>query len=97
MPPAPLKVLRPVAWVVSNKWLLSFNPSVPVRNFKEFVEYARQSRPPLAYASGGNGSIHQLAMEMLKQRAGINLVHVPYKGGAPAATATVAGEMAAMF
>src|SRR5260221_74856 len=46
---------------------------------------------------GGNGSIHQLAMEMLKQRAGINLVHVPYKGGAPAATATVAGEVAAMF
>jgi tripartite-type tricarboxylate transporter receptor subunit TctC len=93
----PLKDLAPVASVVSNQWVLSVNPSVPVRNFNEFVEYARRANPPLAYASGGNGSIHQLAMEMLKQRAGINLVHVPYKGGAPAATATVAGEVAAMF
>jgi tripartite-type tricarboxylate transporter receptor subunit TctC len=93
----PLKDLAPVASVVANQWVLSVNPSVPVKNFREFVEYARQARPPLAYASGGNGSIHQLAMEMLKQRAGIELVHVPYKGGAPAATATVAGEVAAMF
>jgi tripartite-type tricarboxylate transporter receptor subunit TctC len=93
----PLKDLAPVASVVSNQWVLSVNPSVPVKNFREFVEYARQARPPLAYASGGNGSIHQLAMEMLKQRASINLIHVPYKGGSPAATATVAGEVAAMF
>ena len=93
----PLKDLAPVASVVSNQWVLSVNPSVPVKDFKEFIEYARNARPPLAYASGGNGSIHQLAMEMLKQRAGINLVHVPYKGGAPATTATVSGEVAAMF
>jgi tripartite-type tricarboxylate transporter receptor subunit TctC len=93
----PLKDLAPVASVVSNSWVLSVNPSVPVQNFKEFIEHARQARPPLAYASGGNGSIHQLAMEMLKQRAGINLIHVPYKGGSPATTATVAGEVAAMF
>src|SRR5882762_3637541 len=93
----PLKDLAPVASVVSNQWVLSVNPSVPAKNFREFVEHARQARPPLAYASGGNGSIHQLAMEMLKQRASIDLIHVPYKGGTPAATATVAGEVAAMF
>jgi tripartite-type tricarboxylate transporter receptor subunit TctC len=93
----PLKDLAPVASVVSNQWVLSVNPSVPVKDFKAFIEYARKARPPLAYASGGNGSIHQLAMEMLKQRAGIDLVHVPYKGGAPATTATVSGEVAAMF
>ncbi|HEX9217135.1 MAG TPA: tripartite tricarboxylate transporter substrate binding protein [Gemmatimonadales bacterium] len=93
----PLKDLAPVASVVSNSWVLSVNPSVPVKNFEEFVDYARKASPPLAYASGGNGSIHQMAMEMLKARAGINLVHVPYKGGAHAATATVAGEVAAMF
>ena len=97
MPMDPIKDLAPVASVVSNQWVLSVNPSVPVKDFKEFIEYARQARPPLAYASGGNGSIHQLAMEMLKQRAGIELVHVPYKGGAPATTATVSGEVAAMF
>jgi tripartite-type tricarboxylate transporter receptor subunit TctC len=93
----PLKDLAPVASVVSNQWVLSVNPSVPVKTFAEFIDYARRANPPLAYASGGNGSIHQLAMEMLKQRAGINLVHVPYKGGSPATTATVAGETAAMF
>jgi len=93
----PLKDLAPVASVVSNSWVLSVNPSVPVKNFKEFVEYARQARPALAYASGGNGSIHQLAMEMLKQRASIDLIHVPYKGGTPATTAAVAGEVAAIF
>ena len=93
----PIKDLAPVASVVSNQWVLSVNPSVPVKDFREFIEYARKARPPLAYASGGNGSIHQLAMEMLKQRAGIDLVHVPYKGGSPATTATVAGEVAAMF
>ena len=97
MPIDPLKDLAPVASVVSNQWVLSVNPSVPAKDFKEFIEYARRARPPLAYASGGNGSIHQLAMEMLKQRAGIDLVHVPYKGGVPATTATVAGEVAAMF
>jgi|SRR5579864_1060822 len=93
----PLKDLVPVASVVSNQWVLSVNPSVPVKTFAEFIDYARRANPPLAYASGGNGSIHHLAMEMLKQRAGINLVHVPYKGGSPATTATVAGETAAMF
>jgi tripartite-type tricarboxylate transporter receptor subunit TctC len=93
----PIKDLAPVASVVSNQWVLSVNPSVPVKDFREFIEYARKARPPLAYASGGNGSIHQLAMEMLKQRAGIDLIHVPYKGGSPATTATVSGEVAAMF
>ena len=97
MPIDPLKDLAPVASVVSNQWVLSVNPSVPAKGFQEFIEYARRAQPPLAYASGGNGSIHQLAMEMLKQRAGIDLVHVPYKGGAPATTATVSGEVAAMF
>jgi len=92
-----LKDLAPVASVVSNSWVLSVNPKVPVKNFKEFIDYARRADPPLAYASGGNGSIHQMAMEMLKQRAGIDLTHVPYKGGAPATTATVSGEVAAMF
>ena len=77
--------------------MLTVNPSLPVKTFPEFIEYARKANPPLAYASGGNGSQHHLTMEMLKQRAGINLLHVPYKGGAPAAAATVAGDTAAMW
>jgi tripartite-type tricarboxylate transporter receptor subunit TctC len=97
MPLDTMKDLVPVASIVLNQWVLSVNPSLPVKDFKEFIEYARKANPPLLYASGGNGSQHQLAMEMLKQRAGINLVHVPFKGGSPAAVATVAGETAAMF
>jgi tripartite-type tricarboxylate transporter receptor subunit TctC len=97
MPIDTLKDLGPVASLVSNQFVLSVNPSLPVKTFSEFIEYARKANPPLHYASGGNGSQHQLTMEMLKQRAGINLVHVPYRGGAPATTATVAGEVAAMF
>jgi tripartite-type tricarboxylate transporter receptor subunit TctC len=97
MPFDTLKDIVPVASLVSNMFVLSVNPSLPVRDFKEFIEYARKANPPLLYASGGNGSQHQLTMEMLKQRAGINLTHVPYKGGSPATTATVAGEVAAMF
>jgi tripartite-type tricarboxylate transporter receptor subunit TctC len=92
-----LKDLAPLASVASNQFVLSVNPSVPVKSFKEFVEYARKANPPLAYASGGNGSQHQMSMEMLKQRAGINLIHVPFKGGAPATIATVGGETMAMF
>jgi len=97
MPLDTLKDLVPVATVASNTFFLSIHPSVPAKNFQEFIEYAKKVNPPLAYASAGNGSQHQMGMEMLKLRAGIDLVHVPYKGGAPAATATVAGEVSAML
>jgi tripartite-type tricarboxylate transporter receptor subunit TctC len=97
MPLDTLKDLAPVASLVSNQFVLSVNPALPVKTFVEFIDYARKSNPPLNYASGGNGSQHHLTMELLKARAGINLVHVPYRGGAPATTATMAGEVAAMF
>jgi len=97
MPFDPLKDLVPVATLVANQFVLAVNPALPVRSFQEFVDYARRATPPLAYASGGNGSQHHLSMELLKQRAGIDLLHVPFKGGAPATQATVAGDTAAMF
>ncbi len=89
----PLKDLAPVATTVITQLILSVNPAVPAKNFREFLEYARGAQPPLNYASGGNGSQHHLSMEMLKQRSGINLVHVPYKSGSPAVAAAVAGEV----
>jgi tripartite-type tricarboxylate transporter receptor subunit TctC len=97
MPIDTLRDLAPVHTVATNQFVLAVNGQLPVKNFQEFIELAKKSNPPLAYASGGNGSQHHLTMEMLKQRAGIDLLHVPYKGGAPAATATVAGETAAMW
>jgi tripartite-type tricarboxylate transporter receptor subunit TctC len=93
----PLKQLTPVASAASNQFVLAINPQIPARTLPEFIEYARRHQPPLAYASGGNGSQHHLTMEMLKARTGIDLLHVPYRGGAPATQATVSGETAAMW
>ena len=93
----PLRDLVPVASLVSNGMFLVVHPGFPARSLAEFVEAARRASPPLQYASGGNGSQHHLTMERLKARAGFPLVHVPYKGGAAAVTATVAGEVVAMM
>jgi tripartite-type tricarboxylate transporter receptor subunit TctC len=93
----PLKDIVPIATVQSNQLVLAINPKVPANDFKEFVALAGRSDPPLFYASIGNGSLHHLAMEMLKQEAGITLTHVPYRGGGPAAIAVLAGDVAAMF
>jgi len=97
MPVDTLKDLAPVATLVTTQMVLTCNPALPVKNLQEFLEYARRAKPPLAYASIGNGSQHHLTMEMLKARAGIELVHVPYKGGGPATVALLAGEVPVMF
>ena len=93
----PAKDLVPVATIIRNQFVLAVHPSVPARNLKEFVDYARRANPPIAYASAGNGSQHHLLMEMLKVYAGIDMLHVPYKGGAPAVAATAAGDTLATF
>ena len=77
--------------------MLAVHPSVQATNLSEFVELARRTKPPLFYASIGNGSQHHLAMELLKQHVGVDLIHVPYRGGAAAAIGLVAGEVTAMF
>jgi tripartite-type tricarboxylate transporter receptor subunit TctC len=97
LPVDTLQDLAPVATLVTTQMVLTVNPSLPVKDLREFLEYARHAQPPLAYASIGNGSQHHLTMEMLKARAGISLVHVPYKGGGPATVALLAGEVPVMF
>ena len=97
MPFDVFKDFVPVASLSSNQLVLAVHPSVPANNLREFVELARRTKPPLFYASIGNGSQHHLAMELLKQHVGIDLIHVPYRGGGPAALGLVAGEVAAMF
>ena len=97
MPLDTLKDLEPIASLVNTQMVLSVNPALPVKNLGEFVEHARRANPPLAYASIGNGSQHHLVMEMLKARAGIDLLHVPFKGGGPATVALLAGEVSVMF
>jgi len=98
MPIDPLKDLLPIASLVENELVLAANPALTAGiDFRGFVELARKSNPPLFYASIGNGSEHHLAMELLKRAAGIDLTHVPYKGGGPAALGVIAGNTAAMF
>jgi len=87
------KDLTPIATTTVSMVVISVNPKVPVKTFKEFLDYSRHANPPLAFASGGNASIHHLVMEALKIQAGINLTHVPYKSGTPAVTAAIAGDV----
>jgi tripartite-type tricarboxylate transporter receptor subunit TctC len=89
--------LVPIASLGANQFILSANPNLGLKSFADFIELAKHANPPLAYASAGNGSQHHLIMELLKARSGIELLHVPYKGGSPATTATVGGEVAVMF
>ncbi len=93
----PLKDIVPIATVQSNALVLAINTKVPANDFKEFIALASRSDPPLFYASIGNGSMHHIAMEMLKQEVGIKLTHVPYRGGGPAGVAVLAGDVAGMF
>jgi tripartite-type tricarboxylate transporter receptor subunit TctC len=97
MPLDTLKDLAPVATLVNTQMLLVVSPALQANTLSEFIDLARRSNPPLAYASIGNGSQHHLVMEMLKARAGIDLLHVPFKGGGPATTALLGGEIVAMF
>jgi tripartite-type tricarboxylate transporter receptor subunit TctC len=69
------------------------HPSVPSRDVKEFIALARSNPGKLTYGSAGNGSSNHLIGEMFKAAAGVRIVHIPYKGGAPAMVALMSGEL----
>jgi tripartite-type tricarboxylate transporter receptor subunit TctC len=77
--------------------VLVANPDFPAKTFKDFIALAKADPGKYTHASSGSGSSGHLAMEMLKQAAGIDLVHVPYKGGAAAITDTIAGRVSVLF
>jgi tripartite-type tricarboxylate transporter receptor subunit TctC len=90
----PLRDFIPVTMVVEVPGALAVHASIPARTLKEFIEYAKARPGELHYGSSGAGAAQRLAYEIFMNRAGIRLVHVPYKGGAGAATAAVlAGEV----
>jgi tripartite-type tricarboxylate transporter receptor subunit TctC len=93
VPYDPVKSFAPVVEVARGPYVLMVNPSVPAKDLAEFVAYARQNPGRLNYGSPGQGSVHHLVNEMIKQATGIDMVHVPYKGGAPMYTAVMAGEV----
>ena len=92
-----LRDLRPVALLAVSEHVLVVNPQLPARDAREFVALARAQPGRLAYASFGNGTSAHLAGEMLKIVAGVDLVHVPYKGQAPALADVIGGQVAAIF
>ena len=92
-----VKDFAPVALVAAGQYMLVLHPSVPAKSLKDFVAYAKANPGKINYASAGNGSPLHLAAELFKARAGVNMVHVPYKGGGPATAAILAGEVQAVF
>lgn len=91
----PLKDLTPITLAVTTPQFLTVHPEVPAENAADFIRYARQNPGRLSYASVSIGSASHLTMEMLKTAARIDLVHVPYKGSAPAVTDLLAGQVQA--
>ena len=92
MPFSVEKDLQPVTMLVTADHVLVVHPGVPARTFKEFIALAKAKPGVLNFASANVGSSSHLGAELLKKRAGIDIVHVPYKGGGPAAAAVLAGE-----
>jgi len=92
-----LKDFDPIAFMASVPFMLVVHPSLPVKTVKDLVALARAKRGELTYASTGSGSTPHLTAEILKSAAGIEIVHVPYKGTPPAVTDLVAGNVTFMF
>lgn len=88
----PQKDLAPVALMAVVPYLLVINASLPVKNLEEFIAYAKARPGKLSFASSGTGGTPHLCVEMLKSMAGLDMLHVPYKGGAPAVVDTIAGQ-----
>ena len=90
------KDFTPVAIVGVVPLVFVVNPSVPVKNMKEFIAYAKANPGKLTFASSGAGAPQRLAMEMFRYQLGLDLLHVPYKGSGPAMTDLVGGQVLSM-
>ena len=93
----PLKSFDPIALVGESSNILVVNPSVPANTVSELVAYAKANPGKVNFSSGGIGVLPHLIGEMFKARAGIDIVHVPYKGGGPSITDVVAGNVQMTF
>lgn len=97
LPYDPVKSFTPVAWMANVPNVLVVHPSVPARTVKELIALAKAWPGQLNYSSGGNGSAAHLAMEYLKLQSQTFMVHVPYRGAAPAVQDLVAGQVQLLF
>jgi tripartite-type tricarboxylate transporter receptor subunit TctC len=92
-----LKDFAPISNIGTNPFALVVNKDLPIHSLKEFVEYARARNGEMSYGSAGVGSLNHLSMVLFLKQAGLDMVHVPYKGNAPALGDVVAGHLQAMF
>lgn len=93
----PIKDFTPVMQLAVAPYLLVVNPQFPATTFDELVAYAKANPYKVEYASAGNGTLNHLLGEMLKKQKGVEMLHVPYKGAAAAATDVVAGQLPVTF
>jgi tripartite-type tricarboxylate transporter receptor subunit TctC len=93
----PLIDFAPVSLVSTSPYVVTLHPSVPARNLKELVALAKAKPGSLSYASSGTATGIHLTTELFKMVAGIDMLHVPYKGGAPATTDLIGGQVGVMF
>jgi tripartite-type tricarboxylate transporter receptor subunit TctC len=93
----PVKDFTPISLVASIPFAMIVHPSVPAKSVREFISLAKSKPASLNYSSAGNGTSNHLAGELLKSMAGIDIVHIPYKGSAPALNDLVAGQVSLMF
>jgi tripartite-type tricarboxylate transporter receptor subunit TctC len=92
-----LRDIAPVAGICSSPFVMEVNPSVPARTVREFIAYAKANPGRISMASGGNGSGSHVSGELFKMMAGVNMVHIPYRGDAPALADLLGGQVQVMF
>ena len=92
----PQKSFAPIAGIVSSENVLAVNNGLPVKNVKEFIALAKKEKGKIPYASGGIGGSLHLAMELFKVTAGIDLVHIPFKGAGPGIIDVIGGHTKAI-
>jgi len=97
VPYDPVRDFEPISLIGSGPYVLVVHPSLPAKSVKDLIALAKARPGQIAYASSGNGSGGHLAAELLKAMAGINLLHVPYKGGGPALVDVLAGQVQVLF
>jgi len=92
-----IRDIAPVAGICRVPNVLDVNPSVPANTVPEFIAYAKANPGKLNYASSGNGSVEHVSGELFKMMTGVNMVHVPYRGGAPAIADLLGGQVQVLF
>jgi tripartite-type tricarboxylate transporter receptor subunit TctC len=92
-----IRDITPVAGMIRSPLIMAVNPLVPAKTVPEFIAYAKANPGKINMASGGTGTEHHVSGELFKMMAGVNLVHVPYRGEAPALTDMLGGQVQVIF